>query len=37
MTWDDKIVAVERVICTRCGRAYDVYQPKVPYVCVRCR
>ena len=36
MTWDEKTAAAERVICVGCRRAYDVYQPQVPYVCAFC-
>ena len=32
-SWDDKIVALVRVVCTACQQPYDVYQP----VCARCR
>lgn len=36
MSWDEKIVAGERVTCIGCQRHYDVYQPQVPYVCAFC-
>jgi hypothetical protein len=40
LTYDDRIVHAERVVCTKCGKAYD-RQAKTPaptiYLCLACR